>query len=467
MFRKSKSRAQSMVELALVLPILLLVVLGLIEFGRALFIYTVVSNAAREGVRAGLVDPDDTVWITERVEARLVLLDPEDVTIVVNYDDGTDEGTFTDPEDIVEGQDRVRVQVSVPFAMITPIIRDIFPDTTISYTSARTIVAGARAHKTPGPSSTPPAGLPTNTPGGVTDTPVPPTDTPVGGGGPTATPKILTIVFTSGYPCRGTEQNANKGQIRAMAYVTDAGGNPISDATVTINVESGVLTSLGGGYYGGAGGNCWESTSQGYGDMDVTVTAARAGYTGDSDTANTADNAICNGGCAGGPPPTVPTNTATPIPPTPSPTPTVPTNTPGPPTNTPLPPTATPIPPTPTATPIPPTPSPTPQTLTVVFKANYPCKKNTGGNPVYVYAYVYDAGSQPVTGATVRVQLAGGSWSSLTDQGNGYYGGASSCWVSANMSGNVDVVVEANKTGYTGDTVSENTGNVTSCSSCP
>ncbi len=59
MFRKSKSRAQSMVELALVLPILLLVVLGLIEFGRALFIYTVVSNAAREGVRAGLVDPDD------------------------------------------------------------------------------------------------------------------------------------------------------------------------------------------------------------------------------------------------------------------------------------------------------------------------------------------------------------------------------------------------------------------------
>lgn len=151
MFKKKvKSRAQSMVELALVLPIMILVVMGLVEFGRALFIYTVVSNAAREGVRAGLVDPTNTAWVEDRIRARLVLMAPDSVTVTVNYDDGTDGGQFSEPTLIQEGQDRIRVDVTTNFTMITPILRDIFPPTTIHYVSARTIVAGARAHRTPG-----------------------------------------------------------------------------------------------------------------------------------------------------------------------------------------------------------------------------------------------------------------------------------------------------------------------------
>ena len=49
-----RTKGQGIVEFAIVLPILLLVVFGLIEFGRLLFFYTVVNNASREGARYGI-----------------------------------------------------------------------------------------------------------------------------------------------------------------------------------------------------------------------------------------------------------------------------------------------------------------------------------------------------------------------------------------------------------------------------
>ncbi len=51
---KKRTKGQGIVEFAIVLPILLLVVFGLIEFGRLLFFYTVVNNASREGARYGI-----------------------------------------------------------------------------------------------------------------------------------------------------------------------------------------------------------------------------------------------------------------------------------------------------------------------------------------------------------------------------------------------------------------------------
>ena len=54
--RKSKSgaaRAQGMVEFALTLPILLMLLLGIFEFGRMLWTYSAVISAAREAARYG------------------------------------------------------------------------------------------------------------------------------------------------------------------------------------------------------------------------------------------------------------------------------------------------------------------------------------------------------------------------------------------------------------------------------
>jgi hypothetical protein len=51
-------RGQALVEFALVLPILLILIIGIIEFGRAWNISLVLGHAAREGARAAaLEDP--------------------------------------------------------------------------------------------------------------------------------------------------------------------------------------------------------------------------------------------------------------------------------------------------------------------------------------------------------------------------------------------------------------------------
>jgi Flp pilus assembly protein TadG len=53
--RARSERAQSLVEFALVLPLFLLLLFALVDFGRAFFTWQVVTNASREGARAGAV----------------------------------------------------------------------------------------------------------------------------------------------------------------------------------------------------------------------------------------------------------------------------------------------------------------------------------------------------------------------------------------------------------------------------
>lgn len=49
-------RGQTLVEVALILPIFLLVLVGIFDFGRAVYANDTISNAAREAVRLGIVD---------------------------------------------------------------------------------------------------------------------------------------------------------------------------------------------------------------------------------------------------------------------------------------------------------------------------------------------------------------------------------------------------------------------------
>ncbi len=49
-------RGQSLVEFALLLPVLLVILFGLLDFGRAVFAYNAVSEAARNGSRVAIVN---------------------------------------------------------------------------------------------------------------------------------------------------------------------------------------------------------------------------------------------------------------------------------------------------------------------------------------------------------------------------------------------------------------------------
>lgn len=95
---RSKRRGQALVEFALVAPILLLLVLGLIDFARAWNVYQVITDAAREGARAAVVEDGsltqaDVEAIIEAALGRANLnLDAADIQIL---DFGADRGDPT------------------------------------------------------------------------------------------------------------------------------------------------------------------------------------------------------------------------------------------------------------------------------------------------------------------------------------------------------------------------------------
>ena len=58
---------QAIVEFALVLPIFVLLVFGAIEFGRAYYDLHLLTNAAREGARYGIVNEGDATGVQNAV----------------------------------------------------------------------------------------------------------------------------------------------------------------------------------------------------------------------------------------------------------------------------------------------------------------------------------------------------------------------------------------------------------------
>lgn len=52
----SRQRGQGLVEFALTIPLFILMLLGLVDLGRAVYAYTTISNAAREGARLAIVN---------------------------------------------------------------------------------------------------------------------------------------------------------------------------------------------------------------------------------------------------------------------------------------------------------------------------------------------------------------------------------------------------------------------------
>jgi len=88
---KNKSAAQAMAEFALVLPILLLVVYGLLEVGRLLFIWASVNTASRQAVRygsaIGLVDTnnDSTIDTPHYLDCNGILAAANSVAFITRF----------------------------------------------------------------------------------------------------------------------------------------------------------------------------------------------------------------------------------------------------------------------------------------------------------------------------------------------------------------------------------------------
>ncbi len=105
--RRSRSKGQSIAELAISLPLLLLMMLGTIDLGRAYFDYIQMRNGAFEGARYGSQNPTDSTGIKNMVMSHGV---PSDVNV-----SSTPSGDY----DTIGGDATISVSVSRTFTPIT------------------------------------------------------------------------------------------------------------------------------------------------------------------------------------------------------------------------------------------------------------------------------------------------------------------------------------------------------------
>jgi hypothetical protein len=144
---------QGLVEFALILPVFLLLVMGVVEFGRLMITYSSVSTASRDAVRyavsvgdsaSGIPHYQDCLGIREAAEKVTVFAEP---TIVIAYDadgpGGADPteycqvGKDVDAVDVSLGT-QINVTVSDLYVPLVPMVQ--LPDIPIRSETARTVL---------------------------------------------------------------------------------------------------------------------------------------------------------------------------------------------------------------------------------------------------------------------------------------------------------------------------------------
>jgi Flp pilus assembly protein TadG len=185
---QKRTRGQSLVEFALLVPVLLLILLLSIDFGRAFYSWVILQNAARIGANyAGLnaqgwePTPDDPAIVAEY---QALVNDDVDEALCTSpvvpdpvFTDGTDtSGLGQTPDTAYNVGDTTKVELTCVFHPLTPVVSAIVStNVTLGASSEFRIRAGqiaglnnASAIPMPSVATPTPTATPTATPTGAT-----------------------------------------------------------------------------------------------------------------------------------------------------------------------------------------------------------------------------------------------------------------------------------------------------------
>jgi Flp pilus assembly protein TadG len=127
---------QALVEFALVIPIFLLVLVTLFDFGRAVFAYNTLTNAAREGARIAIVN-QDVPTIVNRAKSQTQIVELNDPSVRVNFYQVKTDGTadLTDPCNLVAVGCLAIVSFEATYQPMTPIVANLFFRNGVTFTA--------------------------------------------------------------------------------------------------------------------------------------------------------------------------------------------------------------------------------------------------------------------------------------------------------------------------------------------
>lgn len=117
----SRHRGVAATELALVLPVLMMIVLGAIDFGRFAYAYIAVTNAARAAAGFGILHPY-TATSEANWQANVRAAAVDELRTVIDGSNLTDNDVTVTTARVIEGDglQRITVTVSLPFQTLVP-----------------------------------------------------------------------------------------------------------------------------------------------------------------------------------------------------------------------------------------------------------------------------------------------------------------------------------------------------------
>ncbi len=139
-------RGQSLVELAITLPILVLLLLGTLDFGMAIFSYSMLRDAAQEGAFYGSFNPGNTAEIENRARnispraedvifsSPVQLRDKDQIKINVRILGNACQGVTNNKSNSIQ------VSVSYKYPMMMPFVGQLIGSKTIPLTGIATNV---------------------------------------------------------------------------------------------------------------------------------------------------------------------------------------------------------------------------------------------------------------------------------------------------------------------------------------
>jgi Flp pilus assembly protein TadG len=124
MKRYRSEKGAALLEAAITIPIILLISVGIFEFGRAYQTWQVLTNAAREGARLAVINGTTDADVTARVRAYM------QAGSLPNYATAT--VTVTRAVALTAADTASKIQINYPFQfmVLNPVVRLVAPSDT-------------------------------------------------------------------------------------------------------------------------------------------------------------------------------------------------------------------------------------------------------------------------------------------------------------------------------------------------
>lgn len=139
-----REKGQSLVELAVALPVILLILLGTVDFGMALFSYSILRDAAQEGALYASFNPTNPAEIENRARNILPRDDEDIFSSPVDLRDTSRVTVEVDPigndcQGATQGvANSIQVNVRYQYKIFMPIIGTVIGTDTIELTGSAT-----------------------------------------------------------------------------------------------------------------------------------------------------------------------------------------------------------------------------------------------------------------------------------------------------------------------------------------